>query len=49
MALINDIMAVVGIVFGVLILTYPALLAYLVGAFLIIYGIIKIVTRYKQS
>lgn len=42
MALINDFISLIAIIFGIFIIVYPDLLAYLVGVFLIIYGIIKL-------
>ena len=39
----NDIYYVGAIIAGILILVYPALVAYIVGLFLIIYGVLMVI------
>jgi hypothetical protein len=49
MALINDFIAVVGLIFGLLIIVFPDLLSYLIGSFLIFYSIIKLSQTYLKK
>jgi uncharacterized membrane protein HdeD (DUF308 family) len=38
----RDIFSIVAIIFGVLIIIYPQIVGYLVGIFLIVYGILEL-------
>jgi uncharacterized membrane protein HdeD (DUF308 family) len=39
----KEIIGIVAIIFGILIIVYPALLAYLAGIFLVIYGVLELI------
>lgn len=39
----NQIFYVLAIIVGILILIYPALVAYIIGLFLVLYGVLKII------
>jgi len=45
----KEIIGIVAIIIGILIIVYPALLGWLVGIFLVIYGVLELIMMPKGS
>ncbi len=44
----RETMGIIAIIVGIIFIVYPPILAYLLGAILVIYGIIELVTRGRE-